>query len=45
MIADQGDKTFRRVLGDTLEAATLRLGLIIIVVALVLGTIVWLARS
>jgi len=44
MIADQGDRMFRRVLGDTLEAATMRLGLIVAAAALVLGTIAWLMR-
>ena len=45
MIADQGDKTFRRLLGDTLQAATLRLGVIVVAAALVLGTISWFVRS
>jgi hypothetical protein len=44
MIANQGDRAFRRVLGDTLESGTLRLGLIVVAVAVVLGTIVWAVR-
>jgi hypothetical protein len=41
MSADQGDELSRRVLGDTLQGATLRLGIIVGVFCVILATITW----